>query len=134
MPTLKGSVRRPNGDTIVPPDPEQEIAEAQAYVDRVVSELRTLSAQPTAGRVAYGEAAATIGDVAGECRADVIAMATHGRGGIARFVMGSVATRTLQQVNVPVLMYRPAAVRDERQVSQTDDARRVGAAGGQRAK
>lgn len=40
-------------------------------------------------------------------------MATHGRGGLARLVMGGVATRTLQQANVHVLMYQPLAVREE---------------------
>ena len=39
----------------------------------------------------------------------MIAMATHGRGGLARLVMGSVATSVLQQASVPLLLVRPAA-------------------------
>jgi hypothetical protein len=36
-------------------------------------------------------------------------MATHGRGGLARFVMGSVASGTLQRAAVPLLLVRPQA-------------------------
>jgi universal stress protein family protein len=35
----------------------------------------------------------------------------HGRGGVARLVLGSVATRTLQLASVPVLVYRPVVLR-----------------------
>ena len=41
---------------------------------------------------------------------DAIAMATHGRGGLARLVMGSVATGVLQRATIPVLLVSPAAV------------------------
>jgi nucleotide-binding universal stress UspA family protein len=57
-----------------------------------------------------GEASAEICAVAREVGASAIAMATHGRGGLARLLLGSVTTRTLQQSNVPVLIYRPVEV------------------------
>jgi hypothetical protein len=41
---------------------------------------------------------------------DLIVMATHGRTGLARLVVGSVALGVLQQANVPVLLVRPAAM------------------------
>jgi nucleotide-binding universal stress UspA family protein len=37
---------------------------------------------------------------------DLVAMATHGRTGLARVVRGSVAQQVFNQVNVPVLLYR----------------------------
>ena len=42
--------------------------------------------------------------------ADAIAMATHGRGGLARLVMGSVTTGALQRATVPLLLTRPAVL------------------------
>lgn len=39
--------------------------------------------------------------------ADTIVMCTHGRGGISRWLFGSVATRVLQSAHVPVLVIRP---------------------------
>ena len=41
---------------------------------------------------------------------DFIAMATHGRSGIAKLVMGSVASEVLQSKAVPVLLIRPDAL------------------------
>jgi nucleotide-binding universal stress UspA family protein len=40
-------------------------------------------------------------------RCDLIAMATHGHGGLARFIMGSVAERVLHASALPLLLVRP---------------------------
>lgn len=40
---------------------------------------------------------------------DLVAMATHGRTGLSRLVMGSVATEVLRRVTIPVLLIRPSA-------------------------
>ena len=39
--------------------------------------------------------------------ADLIAISTHGRSGISRMVLGSVADKVVRQVNIPVLLIRP---------------------------
>jgi nucleotide-binding universal stress UspA family protein len=41
---------------------------------------------------------------------DLVALATHGRGGLGRLVYGSVARRVLSQVAAPVLLVHPADV------------------------
>lgn len=49
--------------------------------------------------------------IAGEARrgdVDLIAMATHGRGGLRRLLLGSVAESVVRSSRVPVLLYRPA--------------------------
>lgn len=38
---------------------------------------------------------------------DLVVMATHGRGGLRRFIMGSIAERVLEGSDIPVLLYRP---------------------------
>lgn len=55
-----------------------------------------------------GHPAETIIDMARSVHADLIAMATHGRGGLRRFLTGSVADRVLQHASVPVLLVRPS--------------------------
>ena len=57
-----------------------------------------------------GRPAAEIVRAAREQGADLIAMATHARGGLARLMMGSVGTRVLQQADVPLLLVRPGTV------------------------
>jgi len=58
-----------------------------------------------------GSPAAVISRVAAEKDVDLIVMATHGRTGLADLVLGSVSTETLHRSRVPVLLYRPAAMR-----------------------
>ncbi len=52
-------------------------------------------------------AADAIAAVAAEQGADLIAMSTHGRGGLERLVFGSVADAVLHGAAVPVLIVRP---------------------------
>jgi nucleotide-binding universal stress UspA family protein len=40
---------------------------------------------------------------------DLVAMTTHGRGGVQRAVLGSVATRLVTDAPRPVLVLRPSA-------------------------
>jgi nucleotide-binding universal stress UspA family protein len=87
-----------------------ETAQVRQYLDKVAAEQRTSDGPTIATRIAYGDAAERICAVAREVGAGTIAMATHGRSGMARLLLGSVATRTLHQSSVPVLIYRPVAV------------------------
>jgi nucleotide-binding universal stress UspA family protein len=47
-------------------------------------------------------------DIGPEGTVDLLIMATHGRGGIGRLVLGSVADYVLPRVQVPVLLVHPA--------------------------
>jgi nucleotide-binding universal stress UspA family protein len=58
--------------------------------------------------VSEGRVADEILRAARERSAGVIAMATHGRGGLSRLVFGSVAERVLSDTQVPLLLIRPA--------------------------
>src|SRR4029077_7065486 len=55
-----------------------------------------------------GDAALQILETARELGVDLIAMTTHGRSGVSRWVMGSVAEKVLRASNVPLLLVRPA--------------------------
>jgi len=59
--------------------------------------------------VQFGDPAQRIMNSASEEGVSLIAMATHGRSGFDRLVMGSVAERVLRNVAVPVLLLRPEA-------------------------
>lgn len=90
-----------------PLDPAPELEAAKIYLDQLAERLRA-GGPPVSARVEFGRAVAVIAQVAAELGAGLIAMATHGRGGIARFVLGSVTTGVLQRGGVPLLLVRPA--------------------------
>jgi nucleotide-binding universal stress UspA family protein len=58
-------------------------------------------------RVGLGGVAHTITDFADAETVDLIAMSTHGRSGLRRSVLGSVADRVLRQAHQPLLLVRP---------------------------
>lgn len=57
--------------------------------------------------VRFGDAAEEIIDVAEDEDVAMVVMATHGRSGLERLVMGSVAEAVLRHLHVPVMMVRP---------------------------
>ncbi|HET8679951.1 MAG TPA: universal stress protein [bacterium] len=80
------------------------------YVSRLRSELRYLQAQAgTAGQkarveVITGDPVSQITTRAHELEVDLIVMGTHGRTGLPRLLMGSVAEGVLRQATCPVLL------------------------------
>jgi nucleotide-binding universal stress UspA family protein len=63
--------------------------------------------------VSFGDPASEIERIAEEKEIDLIAMATHGRTGMARLLRGSVAQHVLNHTDVPVLLYRVTTDSDE---------------------
>jgi nucleotide-binding universal stress UspA family protein len=91
-------------------DPEAELAAAHAYLEQVARELRA-AGHTVRVRAVGGFARPTLASMATGERADLLVMATHGRGGLARLVLGSNALATLQHSHVPRVKVRPAALR-----------------------
>jgi nucleotide-binding universal stress UspA family protein len=90
-------------------DPEAQIdfeAEAEAYLLRVADGLETAGVSPVGRRVIQGKADQVIAQVALQDRADLIVIATHGRSGVTRLLLGSVAERVIWQVTIPVVLTR----------------------------
>ena len=99
-----------DGYAYVPFDEEDEVATARKYLEAQVVRLRERG-RNVRGKVSVGQSAGAIAAIAREQQADVIVMATHGHGGLSRLLLGSVATSTLRQTTVPLLLTRPAAMR-----------------------
>jgi nucleotide-binding universal stress UspA family protein len=81
--------------------------EAQAYLFEQ-REALTAAGHSVTTEVCEGRVADEILREAREQAVHVIAMATHGRGGLSRLVFGSVAERVLSEAEVPLLLVRPA--------------------------
>jgi nucleotide-binding universal stress UspA family protein len=62
-------------------------------------------------RLLAGTPAATIVRTADEEKVDMIVMSTHGRTGLFRMLMGSVAEEVVRKARCPVVTVKPSAVR-----------------------
>ena len=98
------------GDVVAPPRPDD-------YEERLREQLHLLRPADPDIRVEYflneGEPVSEILGVAEEVNADLIVMGTHGRTGLGRLLMGSVAEQVMRRANCPVLTVRtpfPVAV------------------------
>jgi nucleotide-binding universal stress UspA family protein len=79
--------------------------EGAGHLEAVADRLRA-SGLTVELEMPEGPAAAAIVAVAEQTGADLIAMTTHGRGGLGRLVMGSVADEVLRHAPCPVLLVR----------------------------
>lgn len=86
---------------------DAEAREAHAAVERIASMLRVRGLTVHVVVVAHPSPSTAITDALNADPPDFVSMATHGRGGVARMLMGSVADTVLRHVNVPVLLLRP---------------------------
>lgn len=95
---------------------EQELLDqdAQDYVNALQTRL-TAEGLTVSTRVANGFPASSITDAAAASDGGLVVMATHGRTGLKRVILGSVASGVIQRSVAPVLMVRPGELKDEEQ-------------------
>jgi len=84
---------------------EQHRQTAYTYLKQIVENTR-LEGAVLGYEVLVGKVADTLAHWAEKNGVDLIVIASHGRSGISRWVMGSVADRVLRSACVPVLMIR----------------------------
>ncbi|MBL8061947.1 MAG: universal stress protein [Anaerolineales bacterium] len=80
--------------------------ETKDYINKTVEILKKENFHVT-GVVQEGPVPETILAVAEETHADMIAMSTHGRTGVKRWLMGSVADRVVHYAHIPVMLIHP---------------------------
>ncbi|MDZ4230451.1 MAG: universal stress protein, partial [Dehalococcoidales bacterium] len=106
---------------VCPPETNEFIPMHQAYIDHAAEVLkRQLPKTPKSkeeepagkrikmsGELAVGYPAEEIIRYAEENKIDLILMATHGRSGLKRWTLGSVADKVLRASKIPVLLIHP---------------------------
>jgi nucleotide-binding universal stress UspA family protein len=92
-------------------DPIQAQVEAVRGAEEYLTVMRARLAEAGIAEVDisvwYGAPAAAIIEAAGFRKADLIVMSSHGRTGLGRLVVGSVAETVLRGTRVPILLIRP---------------------------
>lgn len=92
---------------------EAEQEEATSYLNGVSERLAARGVSVTETRVVHGRAAHAILDNIDTDGTEIVAMATHGRGGLRRLVLGSVSDKVVRAAIGPVLLVRPDEDSDE---------------------
>jgi nucleotide-binding universal stress UspA family protein len=85
---------------------EELAKQAQDYLDGKLAGLRAEGFERVVGIALEGDAATEIIDLASKAPNSLIAMSTHGRSGIGRWALGSVAEKIIQHAHNPVLLIR----------------------------
>lgn len=98
------------GEGYIPPQTYATIeASARSYaergLDKLLKQARKAGVRATT-RVLEGAPHERIVRAARGLRADLIVMGTHGRGGLARLIVGSVASRVIALAHCPVMTVR----------------------------
>lgn len=107
----------------VPPGPDGTVPDALARADREQREARRRGLEALAGELRSRghevDAELLAGPVVGEIArragetADLVVMATHGRGPVSRLWLGSIADGLVRSSPVPILLVRPREEADE---------------------
>lgn len=91
----------------IQPNPEYDArVMAEGYLQRVAVE-QLPGTHAVRQEVTEGGTADVILEYATGQNVDLIAMTTHGRGGISRLMLGSIAEEIVQRSHLPVLLVRP---------------------------
>jgi nucleotide-binding universal stress UspA family protein len=88
------------GEGVVPPDPETLFEAERELLERLTVPDPAVAVER---RFEEGDPIADILRVAQESHADLIVMGTHGRTGLSRLLMGSVAEQVVRRASCPVL-------------------------------
>jgi nucleotide-binding universal stress UspA family protein len=98
---------------------------AEAYLETIKTSISNpalenhIEAEKLETLVVYGDTVAEIVEITPFEKADLVIMTTHGRSGLSRMVMGSVAKKVLRQSQLPVIVIRPEHIETSHLVEET---------------
>lgn len=87
-----------------------DVPEATGMLDAIAERMHLQDVSASVQVLQSRDPVESILEAAHSWKADLIAMATHGHGGLARLVTGSVTQGIVQKADLPVLALRPAAL------------------------
>ena len=82
-------------------------AEAESYLAALADLIQNENQISVEFEASLGEAGASIVEFADDNQVDLIMIATHGRSGPGRVVLGSVADHVIRHTRLPILLIRP---------------------------
>ncbi|HEU5360954.1 MAG TPA: universal stress protein [Candidatus Deferrimicrobiaceae bacterium] len=119
-------VRAPLGDAPEAGQTEEDRAireaatEAQEYLGKIAGKLGKEGCAKVRADVLEGSAAEGILGLAHKEDVDVIIMSTHGRSGVSKLLMGSVAEKVMLTTKRPVMLVKPERTREKPHIEEVD--------------
>jgi nucleotide-binding universal stress UspA family protein len=108
-------------DLVAVPTGKSDDLDAEQQIESIAAKLRACGQSIKSLIVEDTDPASSILATAHDEEIDVIAMSTHGRGGLTRLLLGSVATKVLEQSATPVLLVHPAASHSDSATYRADE-------------
>jgi nucleotide-binding universal stress UspA family protein len=96
------------------------VREAEKYLESIAARVKAEGFDRFTTSVWYGPAAPVIVEAAQITKADLIVMSTHGRSGLGRLLVGSVAESVLRGTHTPILLLRPDGAPVEKPQGRAD--------------
>lgn len=93
------------GDQQLPPTDQQQ--RAREYLDALVERVVRVGQVDAQAMLLVGDVVPALLQLAQEIEAELIVLTTHGRGGLSRAMLGSVADSLVRESATPVLAVRP---------------------------
>ena len=90
------------------------VEQAKDYVHSLATTLRAEGLRVTGASAVAPTVASGLLELAHDPAVGMVALATHGRGGLRRAFLGSVADKLIRGADRPVLVYRPRQIRKSR--------------------
>lgn len=97
----------PETAAMLEPVSEEMRAQARNYLNQTATALNDRGIRAHAELVEAVDVADSLLNYAAQKQVDLIAMSTHGRSGLGRWLLGSVADKVIHNAKVPVLLIRP---------------------------
>jgi nucleotide-binding universal stress UspA family protein len=92
-------------ESVVQEQMEETEKWSKSYLEGLTREFHTKDLK-CEYRVEYGRPVETILNIANDVKANLVAMASHGKGGLARVFYGSVASGIVNRIDRPLLVIR----------------------------
>jgi nucleotide-binding universal stress UspA family protein len=89
--------------------PDEQRESDERYLEFIAHDVRTLHRLPVTSHVLEGDVVGALASHAARTAADTIVMTSHGRTGLDRARLGSVADGLVHQSPTPIFVVRPAA-------------------------
>jgi nucleotide-binding universal stress UspA family protein len=86
---------------------QEEQKESEAYLKALTTKIQTENSLEVTYQIILEAAGPAIIQCAAKCDIELIALATHGRSGPGRVILGSVADHVIRNSSLPILLIRP---------------------------